>query len=219
MKKNRKYIIPAAIIMIMLSGLLSCKKAAYLTDGGTSTAKSSLSTYDYLKGHKYHYFDTVVLLIDHFNLKDSVNKAGTFFAFTDFSVNSLMKSLSVTTLDGLYAKISSRLLTQYMFTNTLTLNNASSTTAVQVPDWAGNAAPAAYTKAPFAYTVFLTNSSPVFTYYTLAYVKINGVLDGSPGAPANDPPDLVISCQTTGIQTATGTTLHVLINNTPLNIL
>ena len=219
MKNIRKYIFPAAIIMVLLSGMLSCKKAAYLTDGGISSAKSSLSTYDYLKGHKYHYFDTVILLIDHFNLKDSVNKAGTFFAFTDFSVNILMKKLNVTSLDSLYAKISSRLLTQYMFTATLTLSSASSTLPVQVPDWAGSAAPAAYTKSSFAYTVYLTNSSPVFTYYTLAYIQINGVLDGSPAAPANDPPDLVISCQTTGIQTATGTTLHVLINNTPLNIL
>ena len=88
-----------------------------------------------------------------------------------------------------------------------------------LPDRSGSAAPAAYGKNSFAYTVYLTNSSPVFTYYTLTYVKINGVLDGSNNAPANDPADLVISCQTTGIQTSSGTTLHVLINNAPLNVL
>jgi len=216
MKIFGKYIYPLVIVLIVMSA--SCKKAAYLTDGGTSSAKSSLSTYDYLKGHQYHYFDTVILMIDHFGLKDSVNKAGTFFAFTDFAVNGLMKNLGVTSLDGLYAKVSSKLLTQYMFTDKLTLDKAGAE-AVQVQDWAGSAAPAAYGKNQFAYTVYLTNSSPVFTYYTLTYVKINGVLDGSNNAPPSDPPDLVISCQTTGIQTSTGTTLHVLINNAPLNVL
>ena len=216
MKVVVKNIIPVAIVLIVMSA--SCKKAAYLTDGGVSNAKSSLSTYDYLKGHQYHYFDTVILMIDHFGLKDSVNKAGTFFAFTDFAVNSLMKNLGVSSLDGLYAKVSSKLLTQYMFTDKLTLDKAG-TVAVQVQNWAGSAAPAAYGKNQFAYTVYLTNSSPVFTYYTLTYVKINGVLDGSNNAPPSDPPDLVISCQTTGIQTSTGTTLHVLINNAPLNVL
>lgn len=207
---------PVVIVLVVMS--VSCKKAAYLTDGGVSNAKSSLSAYDYLKGHQYHYFDTVILMIDHFGLKDSVNKAGTFFAFTDFAVNGLMKTLGVSSLDSLYTKVSSKLLTQYMFADKLTLDKAGAV-PVQVQDWAGSAAPAAYGKNQFAYTVYLTNSSPVFTYYTLTYVKINGVLDGSPNAPANDPPDQVISCQTTGIQTSTGTTLHVLINNALLNVL
>lgn len=219
MNINRKYIFPALIFMVLLSCLLSCKKEAYLTDGGISTAQSSLSTYDYLKGNKYHYFDTVILLIDHFNLKDSVNKSGTFFAFTDFAVNRLMKTLNASSLEEFYTNVSSGLLTQYMFKDsTLTLNNAT-TTPVQVPDWAGNAALAAFAKEQFSYTVYLTNSAPAFTYYTLAYIQVNGALDGSSGAPANDPPDLVIPCQTSGIKTATGTTLHVLINTAPLNVL
>jgi len=217
MKIFGKYVYPVVIVLMVISA--SCKKAAYLTDGGTSNAKSSLSTYDYLKGHQYHYFDTVVLLIDHFNLKDSVNKAGTFFAITDFAVNSLMKDLGVATLNDLYSKVSSKFLTQYMFTDKLTLDKASSAFPVQVPDWAGSTAPAAYGKNQFAYTVYLTNSAPAFTYYTLTYIQINGVLDGSANAPAGDPPDLVVPCQTTGIQTSTGTTLHVLINNAPLNVL
>lgn len=219
MKKISKYIFPVAMLLMMLTGLFSCKKESYLTDGGTANANSSLSTYDYLKGNKYHYFDTVVLLIDHFNLKDSVNKAGTFFAFTDFSVNSMMKTLGVATLDDLYGIISSQLLTQYMFADTsLTLANAS-TTPVQVTNWAGNAALSAIDKIQLSYQEYLTSSAPIFTYYTLQYVQINGVLDNSSGAPANDPVDTYISCQTTGIHTATGTTLHVLANNAQLNIL
>ncbi|HTI07716.1 MAG TPA: hypothetical protein VL832_04140 [Puia sp.] len=219
MKKISKYIFPAAMGLILLTGLFSCKKESYLTDGGTASVNSSLSTYDYLKGNKYHYFDTVILLIDHFNLKDSVNKAGTFFAFTDFSVNSMMKVLGVTKLDDLYGVISSQLLTQYMFTDTsLTLAKAT-TTPVQVANWAGNTALSAIDKIQLSYQEYLTNSAPIFTYYTLQYVQINGVLDNSPGAPGNDPVDTYISCQTTGIHTATGTTLHVLANSAQLNIL
>ncbi|HLZ89901.1 MAG TPA: hypothetical protein VKQ52_21755 [Puia sp.] len=219
MKKFNKYIFFAAIGWMALSTLPSCKKAAYLKDGGISKAKSNLSTYDYLKGNEYHYFDTVIALIDHFNLKDSVNKAGTFFAFTDFSVNTLMTNVGATSLEEFYQHVSSQLLTQYMFSDTaLTLNNAT-LAPVQVPNWAGNAALSAIDKIQLAYTVYLTNSAPGFDYYTLQYVQINGVLDGSANAPANDPPDTYISCQTTGIQTATGTTLHVLVNNAPLKIL
>jgi hypothetical protein len=219
MKKINKYIFPAAILVMMLTGLYSCKKGSYLTDGGISHAKSSLSTYDYLKGNKYHYFDTVILLIDHFNLKDSVNKAGTFFAFTDFSVNSLMKTLGASSLDNLYSVVSSKLLTQYMFTDSsLTLDHAG-VTPVQVANWAGSSALSAIDKIQLSYQDYLTNSAPIYNYYTLQYVQINGVLDNSPGAPANDPVDTYISCQTTGIQTATGTTLHVLVNNAILKIL
>jgi hypothetical protein len=219
MKKFNKYIFFAVIGWMALSTLPSCKKATYLTDGGLSKAKSTLSTYDYLKGNEFHYFDTVIALIDHFNLKDSVNKAGTFFAFTDFSVNTLIANLGAVSLEDLYNHVSSRLLTQYMFSDTaLTLANAT-LAPVQVPNWAGDTALSAIDKIPLAYTVYLTNSAPVFNYYTLQYVQINGVLDGSPNAPANDPPDTYVSCQTTGIQTATGTTLHVLVNNAVLKVL
>lgn len=219
MKKITKYIFPAAILVMMLTGLFSCKKNSYLTDGGLSNANSSLSTYDYLKGNKYHYFDTVILLIDHFNLKDSVNRAGTFFAFTDFSVNTMMNALGITNLDDFYSLVSSKLLTQYMFSDTsLTLNKAS-LNPVQVANWAGSAALSGFDKIQLSYQDYLTNSAPVYNYYTLQYIQINGVLDNSPGAPANDPADYYISCQTSGIRTATGTTLHVLANYAALNIL
>jgi hypothetical protein len=219
MKKLNKYILFTLIGWMALYALPSCKKASYLTDGGLAKAKSTLSTYDYLKGNEYHYFDTVIALIDHFNLKDSVNKAGTFFAFTDFSVNTLMNTLGAVSLEDFYNKVSSRLITQYMFTDTaLTLANAT-LTPVQVANWAGDTALSAIDKIQQAYTVYLTSSAPGFNYYTLQYVQINGVLDGSANAPANDPPDTYISCQTTGILTASGTTLHVLVNTAVLKVL
>jgi hypothetical protein len=202
---------------VLIACLISCKKDDYLTDGGLANEKSTLSTYDYLANHTYHYFDTVILIIDHFNLKDSVNKAGTFFAFTDFSVTTLMNTLQVTTLQDLYAKVSSKLVTQYMFSdNSLTLANAN-TTPVQKVNWAGASALSAVNKIESTYGVYLVNSAPVYSYYVLQYVKINGVLDGSPNMPPGDVADISIPCQTTGIQTSSGTTLHVLANTAPLN--
>ena len=198
--------------------LIGCKKDDYLTDGGLSKAVTPLSNYDYLANHTYHYFDTVILIIDHFKLKDSVNKAGTFFAFTDFSVTTLMNKLQVTNLKDLYSQISSKLVTQYLFgDNSITLANAT-TAAVPKVNWAGDGgALSAVKKIENTYGVYLSNSAPVYTYYTLQYVKINGVLDGSPNMPPGDVTDISIPCQTTGIQTSSGTTLHVLANTAPLN--
>jgi len=209
-------LIPCVLLGITLAAA-SCKKDAYLTDGGLSSAKSSLSTYDYLKAHPYHYFDTTILLIDHFNLKDSVNKAGTFFAFTDYAVNTYMTARNYSSLDSLYAHVTAKFLTQYMFTDTaITLDHAT-TNAVIHPNWAGPADTSAIRKIPGTYQVYLVNSSPVFNYYALEYIHVNGVLDGSPGAPADDPIDTYLFCQTTGIHTASGTTLHVLFDNARLN--
>jgi hypothetical protein len=211
---------PIHIILttVLLASLISCKKNDYLTDGGQAQVQSPLSTYDYLASHTYHYFDTVILIIDHFNLKDTVNKAGTFFAFTDFSVTTLMNTLQVTNLKDLYSQVSSKLVTQYLFgDNSITLGNAT-TKAVQKANWAGDGdALSAVKKIENTYGIYLSNSAPVYTYYTLQYVKINGVLDGSPNMPPGDVTDISIPCQTTGIQTSSGTTLHVLANTAPLN--
>ncbi|HWK04872.1 MAG TPA: DUF4859 domain-containing protein [Puia sp.] len=193
-------------------GFASCKKDGYRTDGGLAKATTTQTTYDYLAGNAYHYFDTLLLIVDHFNLKDSLNKSGTFFAPTDYAIHLLMTTNSITSLNALYKRINTKFLTQYMFSDTgLTLNGA--TTAVQTyTSWAGDTA--GLTKLAGTYGV----ANSVLTYYTLEYVKINGVLDGSAGAPSNDPTDLKLKCQTTGIKTATGTNLNVLDNASTLNL-
>ena len=202
------------IICILLA--CACKKESYLTDGGLHNANTSLSTYDYLAQHAAHYFDTTILLIDHFGLKDSVNKAGTFFVFTDYAINLLMAKEGYASLGDLYNNTSSKIITQYLFTDSISLYNT--TGSVQLENnWAGAPAPCGVKKLQGTYTVNLTNSSATYTFYYLQYVKINGVLDGSANAPGDDPADLAISCQTTGIRTATGTTLHVLVNNASIN--
>lgn len=203
------------ILAIMAIAIISCKKDGYLTDGGKHPVNTPLSTYDYLKQHSAHYFDTTILLIDHFNLKDSVNKSATFFAFTNFSVKLMMTNLNVTSLDQLYDSVSSKLITQYLFGDNISLDNVSST-PVSKSNWAGTTAPCAVKTITGSYSVWLSGSAPIFSYYSLQYIKINGALDGSPGAPEGDPVDIAITCQTTGIKTSTGTTLHVLANNAQL---
>jgi len=212
MKKNNKRIPVAVIVLLMLTGALACKKDGYLKDGGTHDPHTSLSTYDYLKANGYREFDSTILLIDHFNLKDSVNKAGTFFAFNDYAINRFMRSSRYSSMQQLYDSVSSKFLTQYMFSSKdITLDNVTTTT-VQYPNWAADTVLSGVLKVQQAYTVYLTNSQPNFSYYELEYVRINGAIDGSTGAPANDPTDSYLPCQTTGILTSSGTTLHVLAN-------
>ena len=214
MKIEIKYI-TIVLFMIVVACGLSCKKT-YLIDGGTSAITTPLSPYDYLKNDQYHQFDTVVILIDYFKLKDTVNKAPTLFAFTDKSVHALMKSLNVQSLQQLTDSVNSKLFTQYMFNKTISLDDAS-IQAVRYTNLAGSSVPCAIKKVKNIYNINLTASAPTFTYYTLQYIKINGVLDDSSGAPAADPVDANLICQTSGIQTGTGTTLHILGNNAGLN--
>ncbi len=202
--------------LFIVFSLGACKKDGYLTDGGVSKAYTSLSTYDYLKNNQYHQFDTVIMLIDHYQLKNTVNSAKTFFAFTDMSVNGLMKTLKVTSINQLTDSVSAKLFTQYMFNKTITLDDATLNSVLYTNE-VGSVAPSAIKKITTGVPVNLTNSAPTFNYFTLEYVKVNGVVDGSPGAPANDPVDLALQCQTTGVQTSSGTTLHVLVNNAALN--
>ena len=58
---------------------VSCKKKDYLTDDGVHTAKTSLNTYDYLKSNQYHLFDTFLLVVDRFNMKDELLNAKSVF--------------------------------------------------------------------------------------------------------------------------------------------
>ncbi|HEU0227738.1 MAG TPA: hypothetical protein VFQ86_08370 [Arachidicoccus soli] len=199
----------ACFLLLMVNGLVSCKKN-YLTDGGLAKAYSSYSTYDYLANHPHHDFDTVIMIINHFGLKDSVNAAGTFFAPTDFSINRFMSNEQITSMDSLYAHISSKFLTQFMFSDsTITLGNASINPVLH-QNWADTVCGV----KKFAYTYSAANS--VFTYYILQYVQINGALDGSSGPIGNDPADAVLNCQTTGIKTSSGTNLNVLANTANL---
>lgn len=203
-----------ATILLGACLMFSCKKDGYIRDTGVHEANTRLSTYDYLKSNNQ--FDTLAGIIDHFNLKDSVNKSATFFAFTDYAVRRFMNTSGITTVDELYHTVSSKFLTQYMFsgkitTDELTLN------PVTYANWAGAAAPSVIYKTENIEYISLTSSAPAFTFYLVRYKSILGVDDSDPNRPSDDPADIIMNCQTAGINTATGTVLHVFTNNADLN--
>lgn len=207
---NKRY-----IVLILLAGVLlstSCNKN-YLTDGGLAKAVTPLSNYDYLAGNANHFFDTLIMVIDHFNLKDSVNMAGTFFAPTDIEISSILTTENWTSLDSLYAHTTSKFITQYMFSDTSISLYSATTTPVEHTTWGDTVC--GIKKTAEEETVVNT----VFTYYILQYEKINGQLDGASGPVGSDPADAVLNCQTTGIKTSNGTkTLHVFADNAPLSL-
>ena len=201
-----------ALICLFLLSASSCKKS-YLTDGGLAKAVTPLSNYDYLAGNTYHLFDTLLMVIDHYNLKDSVNMAGTFFAPTDVSISSVLTAEQWTSLDSLYAHCTSKFITQYCFADTSLSLYSATTIPVAHPSWADTIAGLKKT----AYTYLVVNTD--FTYYTLQYIKINGQLDGINGPVGSDPADVVLNCQTTGVLTSNGkTNLNVLSGNASLAI-
>jgi hypothetical protein len=224
MKKINHSMSIGIFVLFIVLGLGACKKNNYLTDGGLEKAATPFSTYDYLKNNKYHQFDTLLTLIDFYKLKDTINNSKTFFAPPDMAINLLMKRITVsrevdgailtspiTTLKQLTDSVSANLLKQYIFNRTITLDGAS-TTSMSYTNKAGYSAPCAIKKVIGASSVFLTNSALTFSYYTLEYVVVNGQIDGSSGPSPGDLIDANLPCQTTGIQTSTGTTLHVLAN-------
>lgn len=194
---------------LSIISMVSCNKD-YVAGGGLSKATTSLGTYDYLASNQYHIFDSVLLVIDHFGLKDSLNSSGSFFAPTDYCLNRYLINNQFHSLDSLYNHISSKFITQFMFPDTsLTLANTT-TNVTLYPNWADTLA--GVKKTGFNYGA----ASSTFSYYILQYVQINGALDGLPSTPTGDPTDAVLNCQTTGIKTSSGTNLNVLANTSDL---
>lgn len=79
-----KFFLAAAVLCYSLT---ACKKS-YTIGGSTFKAEVNMTTYDYLKTN--HLFDTLVIMIDKAGLKDELNQAGTFFAVTDYTINSFV---------------------------------------------------------------------------------------------------------------------------------
>lgn len=215
MKNIILYIFIAAL---MMGGIAGCKKSSYLTDGGLSSPKSPLSTYEYLKQHPYKLFDTLIMVIDHYQMKDEVNAAATFFAPTNYSINRYIriKKDSVLkideegnyTLTDMYKDITADSLRMYCVKSRVEL-----TTAPELATLANN-----NTNTQVAIQRILQpkpadawSSAPI---YYLFFIKVNNGLD-VPGTtlPDNSPDrDLSIRCQTTGIEPSSGGILNVLSN-------
>lgn len=210
-----------ALLLAFGLTVIGCKKAAYLTDDGLHKAEVNLSTYDYLAAHPAGIFDTLLLVIDHFKLKDEINKAKTFWAPSDYSVNRYYKQKadSVKFVDEN---------AQYSFDQFLSEIPIDSVRA-----YIYNDAPYDLATASTAYTA-IKNASNMsgFVYhrqkqpkplwssgavYNLYYVKIRGEADqispeGIVTVKEDDMADMRVYCQTTGIKTASGTMLNILAN-------
>ncbi|WP_437922059.1 DUF4859 domain-containing protein [Sphingobacterium sp. LRF_L2] len=200
----------------------SCKKAAYLTDDGLHVAEVDQTTYDYLASHPNGMFDTLLLVIDHFNLKEEINNAKTFWAPSDYSVNRYyqLKKDSVTNIDEN---------AQYPFSQFLEEIPVDS-----VRVYICNDAQYSLDNGPITSYGAVTNAAGIdgFVYhkqkqaqlawsyqpaYYLYYVKVHGEPDqvGADGVittKEDDKVDTRVLCQTTGIKTSSGTLLHVLAN-------
>ncbi len=86
---NMKKILFSVVVAVF--ALSSCGND-YLNDGGVHSNYTKHSVYDYLKGNRFHEFDSLCQIIDHYGLKEEINSCGTFFAFNDFSVRSFLSS-------------------------------------------------------------------------------------------------------------------------------
>ena len=202
--------------------LAACDKAPYLTDEGLHSTSTPLSTYDYLAQHPAGLFDTLTLVIDHFGLKADVNESGTFFAPTDYSLrlfyNKKLQQLRTIDENATYSlaqmmeDITVDSLKAYLFNDRLTLAEAT-VPYHRITSEAGFSA-FAYHKQLRSTSGTNWSSHPVYHLY---FVKIRGqedivADDGATVPVGDDPADLRIRCQTTGIETASGSILHVLAN-------
>ena len=218
MKTNRTIYYFFTLMAAVITMATACKKT-YITEDGIHSAKTSLSTIDYLKNHPYHIFDTLTTIIKHYNMEDEVNKAGTFFAVTDYSINrylalqtrrvQLIDENNKFTMDSLYARLTPDSLRQYLFTKKIKITDFTDDLIHINTNLANISCGIQRIKStdPSYYTY---SSAPVYFLY---YVKIRGGIDvpGQLPTPAN-PADVTVACQTEGIETSSGGILHVLSN-------
>lgn len=200
---------------------VSCKKASYLTDEGLHKAQTPLTTYDYLKQHPWQMFDTLIQIIDHYQLQEEVNGAGTFFAPTDYAIETYMKAQrarrqltdenALYNMDSLWLDIKADSLRQYIFADKIEIASLPAEDIVQKTSVAGIGMAVRKVRQTSGYNEW--SSAPV---YFLNLIKIKGTIDDPDAAPIpNDPfRDVSVQCQTTGILTrnGSGTVLHVLRN-------
>lgn len=207
--------------VVLLAGLASCKKAAYLTDDGLHNAEVNLSTYDYLASHPHGMFDTLLLVIDHFGLKDEINNSSTFWAVSDYSIDRYYNHK----LDSVLYYDENATYSFEQFLGDIDVDS--------VRSYIYNGGQYDLVSAPTSYQP-IANVAGLdgFAYhklrqpqgqwsfqpvYYLYYLMIRGEADqvsdeGVISVPRGDRADVRILCQTSGIKTASGTLLNVLAN-------
>jgi hypothetical protein len=193
--------------------LLSCKKNDYLTDDGVHDARTSLNTYDYLKSNQYQLFDTFLLVVDKFNLKEAMLNAKTVFAVTDYSIRNyinlkqaalrLIDVNKTFTLDSVFTNITADSIKQYFFDQRITLDGAPIEPEVNQVASLGNTT-CGYSKRQWTVLELNGNDGGLFTWtnnpiYGLYYTKIRGALDVPGVTPPANEIDIKTLCQTQGI--------------------
>lgn len=210
-----KSLFTACLVLFLMS---SCKKN-YLDGGSLHNPVTPLNNIEYMRSNASNLFDTSLIVIERLGLNDQVNNAKTFFAFTDYSVLSMINlklqqrqavnPIAVYTLDSLIKDISQDSVRQYLLDQTVELQSAPElvpqtftslgrTTMGVIKQIQTNALYLERTQAPT---------------YLLFYVLVRGALDQPGVVPPTGQNDISVLCQTTGIKTSNGaTTMHVLSN-------
>jgi len=211
---------------LLLLATVACKKS-YTIGGSTFSAQVNMTTYDYLKTN--HLFDTLVMMIDKAGLKDELNQAGTFFAFTNYSIRNYIQAKGADlriirnnenmpySFDSLNLPALKDSLRSYMFADRFTRDNITRN-GLWRPSRDGE-----YRLMQLIPTTDYTNQNVFTTQPQYIYFTKIIALPGHP-VPADstqlssvvDEQRLENLCQTTGILTTTGV-LHVLGNSHVFN--
>ncbi|MCA5003827.1 DUF4859 domain-containing protein [Sphingobacterium bovistauri] len=205
-------------IIFLFSG---CKKDAYLTDDGLHSEYVNQSTYDYLANHPQGMFDTLLLIIDHFGLKEELNSSKTFWAPSDYSIKRFYKVKEAIlketdenaeyTFEKFLTDISVDSLRAYMYSDAQHSLSTAKTSYIQLSN---NTSIDGFAYNKQKQPQGQWSYQDVFYLY---YIKVRGDVDqtapdGSIRVDRNDQADVRVYCQTTGIKTNTGTVINVLNN-------
>ncbi|HJT72503.1 MAG TPA: hypothetical protein VJ720_00765 [Chitinophaga sp.] len=208
------------LFVIGLLLMAACKKADYLTDGGVHDPKTPLSVHEYLEQHPYKMFDSVLTIIDHYQLQEELDQTGTVFAPTDYSVREYMllrrtekrmkDENAVYTMDSLFSELTADSVRQYLFSEKLPVSGFKD----EQPHLYDNAAGISCAVKKELHTGDGVNEWSSYPVYYLYYIKIRGDLDIPGVTPPPGEEDISVLCQTTGIETKSGggPFLHVLNN-------
>lgn len=206
----------------------SCAKDEVI-DGGISNEYTNVTTYDFLKSHPQHLFDTTLMIIDKAGLKDKVNAAKTFFVPTNYSIRNflLAKQEEIRknneklnfNIDSLFKYYTPKMLQDsmsvYFFSGKITRDDLTETGTVYQTQEASTKLLATLEQSTSTdYLVDgIISQGPKFIYLTKVIGERDVMKNGSLSDPSGNAKlnDIKVLCQTTGILTNTGV-IHVLSN-------
>lgn len=193
------------VIIILFFSIIGCSKDSYLTDEGIHNPNITVSKVEYLEANNWKLFDTIVLLIDHYDMRAEVNSAPTFFAVTDFAFG------QNTSLENIFETYSADDIRAYIFNKKITLKELENRgQPEQVTSVSGDLFQAFIrTNNDYYVGVRWSSVEPHFLYIS----KINGEIDsGDISQIPNEERDIDVRMQTQGIIDPEGNMLHVMSN-------